>query len=319
MLSRVADSLYWMSRYLERAANTSRILHVQLNLLLDHNAGDGTAVWQRVARSLEVSAPREDASAAEVTRRLAFDAANPESIVASISRARESAKNVREQISADMWEHLNRLWLQVSRAHDEPHWSTLPGDFFDAVSQSACLFMGITASTMSHDVGWQFLRAGRSLESAINLAALLGAYSRAYRSADQLELPGDSDLLSIELLSCTQASEAYSKAGAGDLAPESIIEFLLLDADFPSSLRFAVETLESALAAIDATAHRPESTQVVRRAGKLRSRLEFATLDEIRGEGLERWLESVSTDCLELHEEIYRVYMAYSLSDVLVS
>src|SRR5918912_689552 len=130
MLSRVADSLYWMSRYLERAEHTARLLDVQLNLMLEQSPDESGGRWLRLLRSLNVHTPIDGASLKSVPQMLTLDATNPASIVACVTAARDNARQVREQISSEMWEQLNELYLDVLRARTDDRWQAEPHQFF---------------------------------------------------------------------------------------------------------------------------------------------------------------------------------------------
>src|SRR5947199_9124171 len=161
MLSRVAESLYWMSRYLERAAHTARVINVHRNSMLDQTGGDESLRWQRRLLSLRTPLPTGEIDAYSVTRLLTFDEANDSSIVSCIAAARENARQVRERISSEMWEQLNRLFLQVKHASMEESWHAELHLFFASVKEGVHLFQGITDATMNHSEGWHFIRVGR--------------------------------------------------------------------------------------------------------------------------------------------------------------
>src|SRR5450432_2407229 len=147
MLSRVAESLYWMSRYLERAEHTARVVDLNLNLMLDQAPDPGDRRWQRLLTGLMVKLPdeaKEDAYG--VAQILTFDPSIRGSIVACMTAARENARRVREQISSEMWEELNRLFLQMKRPGVENQWQAQPNHFFRSVKEGVHLFQGITDS-----------------------------------------------------------------------------------------------------------------------------------------------------------------------------
>ena len=176
MLSRVAESLYWMSRYLERAEHTARLIDVHLNSMLDQAGGDESLRWQRLLRSLRTPLPTGEIDAYSVTRLLTFDEANDSSIVSCIAAARENARQVRERISSEMWEQLNRLFLQVKQTSMEQIWHAEPHKFLNSVKEGIYLFQGITDATMSHSEGWHFIRVGRFLERTTATASLLDTH-----------------------------------------------------------------------------------------------------------------------------------------------
>src|SRR5579863_3120617 len=176
MLSRVAESLYWLSRHLERAEHTARLIDVHLNSMLDQVSGDENLRWQRLLRSLRTPPPAGEIDAYSVARLLTFDEANSSSIVSSIAAARENARQVRERISSEMWEQLNRLFLQVKQTNMEQIWHSEPHKFLNSVKEKIYLFQGITDGTMSHSEGWHFIRVGRFLERTMATAALLDTH-----------------------------------------------------------------------------------------------------------------------------------------------
>src|SRR5258708_6162921 len=179
MLSRVAESLYWMSRYLERAEHTARVIKVQLNLMLERESEDDDRHWKRMLKSLAVEMTDvKDGAAQGVAKALIHSTASRSSILSCIMAARENSRQVREQISSEMWEQLNRMFIEVQRADANEAFDV--GDFLQAVKDGAHTFQGITDSTMTHGEGWQFIQAGRALERASALATLLGVHFREF-------------------------------------------------------------------------------------------------------------------------------------------
>jgi uncharacterized alpha-E superfamily protein len=162
LLSRVADHLYWMSRYLERAEHTARLIDVSLNMMLEQAPQAAERRFLRLLRSLHV---QQDADAPtdayHLTQRLTFDAGTPNAIVSCIASARENAQHVRELISSEMWEQINLLYLHISRTRMDTIWNAHSHDFFRAVKEGSHLFQGITDSTMTQGEGWQFIQIGR--------------------------------------------------------------------------------------------------------------------------------------------------------------
>src|SRR3954468_20117959 len=249
MLSRVADSLYWMSRYLERAEHTARLLDVNLSLMLDESSTSSEHRWLRVLRAL--GSPRDvmwadDADA--LTRTLSFDTSIKSSIVSCIISARENSRHVREQISTEQWHRLNSLYLHVTRPEVENGIEL--SEFLQMVMEVIHQFQGITDSTMSHGEGWQFIQVGRFIERASATAMLLEAYHDDLWVHPERIPEGNEYLEWMGLLRSATAFEAYCKVYTADLTPDRILEFLLLDAQFPHSLRFAIDSMQCALQAI---------------------------------------------------------------------
>jgi len=315
MLSRVADSLFWMSRYLERAEHTARVINIQLNLMLERGSKSDDLDWARVLRSLGVELDSEDASSAHIlAQSLLHDSSNRSSIVASIVLARENARQVREQISSEMWEQLNRLFHAVRRSGSQEAWDAR--DFLQSIKEGAHLFQGITDSTMTHGEGWQFIQSGRFLERTVSLSTLVGAHFREFHQAGQTSAERVY-LESIGLLRSCTAFEAYCKAYTADVQPERIAEFLVLHPRFPHSIRFSAEALETAIKDIGREAGSRRAARVERIAGRLRATLGFVQIDEIMGSGLETFLAEILRQCGQVHSALYQTYISYPIEAAL--
>jgi hypothetical protein len=179
MLSRVAESLYWMSRYLERAEHTARLIDVDFELRLDQSPEAASGRWQRLLEALHAPVPKDSKIDATIlTHILALDKTNSSSILSCVSAARENLRQVREQCSSAMWEQLNRLYLQVNSTTAGEGWLLQSYVFFRAVRDGAHLFHGVTDSTMSHGEGWQYIQLGRFVERTDAVARLIGTYLR---------------------------------------------------------------------------------------------------------------------------------------------
>lgn len=320
MLSRVADSLYWMSRYLERAEHTARLIDVHLNQMLDQAGGDANLRWQRLLRSLHTAQPVEEADAYSVTRSLTFDEANTSSIVSCIASARENARQVREQISSEMWVQLNRLFLQVKQTSMEQIWHAEPHKFLNSVKEETYLFQGITDATMSHSEGWHFIRVGRFLERTTATAALLDTHFSVFLT-DQTGYESEPlDYLSwVELLRSCASFEAYCKVYTAALRPARIAEFLLLNAEAPRSIRFACAMMQGALQAIAKSTGARNPGRAERLAGRLRAMLDYDQIEEILSGDLHEYLESIQRQCALIHNGIYQTYIVYPIEIALTS
>jgi uncharacterized alpha-E superfamily protein len=308
MLSRVADGLYWMSRYLERAEHSARLVDVELQLWLDQSLDAGVGRWRFLLEAL--SAGAED--------KLVFSRANPSSIVSCIAAARENLRHVREQCSSEMWEQLNRLYLEIMGKSPEEGWILNSHGFFWMVQEGAHLFQGITDSTMSHGEGWQYIQLGRYVERADTLAALIGAhFKRLAQPADQA-VEAAAYLEWIGLLRGCGAFEAYCKVYTAEILPLRVAEFLVLNPDFPHSLRFSIDRINAALHIIgDLTERR--ANLPTRVAGRLRARLSFSQIEEIMAQGVHAYLEAVRRECAEIHSAVRDIYFDYPIEAELAS
>jgi uncharacterized alpha-E superfamily protein len=309
MLSRVADNLYWMSRYLERAEHTARVIGVQWNLMLEYEPGSAERRWSRVTASLGRREPLEgDAFAAAQSFAL-------EQIVGGIAAARENARQVREQISSEMWEELNRLFLESKRIGTPEAFNQHGFDLVYAAIQSSHLFQGITDSTMTHGEGWQFIQTGRFMERVQAAAKLIDLhFAEFFDAAEPVSGPEHMEWLGL-LRSCT-AFEAYCKVYTADLRPARAAEFLLLNADFPHSVRFGAERLRHALEAIHQSAGARKADRVSKLAGRLTAALSYTPLEEIMS-NLHEFTTNIRRLCGQIHGGIYQVYISYPLDAAL--
>jgi uncharacterized alpha-E superfamily protein len=307
MLSRVADSLYWMSRYLERAEHTARIIGVQMNLVLEKGSISEDERWERILQSLgnpEVEGSREPAA---LTRALLFDANCDASIHASVNAARENCRQVRNQISSEMWEQLNRLYHDVRRAATDR--TAQPLDFLVRVDEGVHLFHGVTDSTLSHNEGWQFIQIGRFLERAMDTASLLDVHFR--------HTPGEGYLEWVGLLRSCTAFEAYCREYTADVKPGRLAEFLLLDPDFPHSIRFSLDRVYLALRSLPGSD--ALGARATRIAGRLQSSMRYLQIDEILATGMHDQLEEVRRQCGQVHSAFQESYIDYPIEAALTA
>ncbi len=270
MLSRVADNLYWMSRYLERAEHAARLLDVNLNLMLDESTSSADRRWQRVLAALG-NPPNLawSGDAYQVAQILTFDPGNRSSITACVAAARENARQVREEISSDQWQRLNHLFHQVTRHKPNETEDVLPSDFLLAVIEGVHLIQGVTDSTMSHGEGWHFIQVGRYMERACATVTLLGLYHREFWGHPD-QTPEAAEYLEwIGLLRSCTAFEAYCKVYTADISPDRIIEFLLLNPEFPHSVRYSIDHLQRALDAIHGEGGKRRGAPLTRLAGPI--------------------------------------------------
>ncbi|HVB74524.1 MAG TPA: alpha-E domain-containing protein [Ktedonobacteraceae bacterium] len=320
MLSRVAESLYWLSRYLERAEHTARLIDVHLNSMLDQAGGDEQLRWQRLLRSLRTPEPVGEIDAYSVTRLLTFDEDNPASIVSCIAAARENARQVRERISSEMWEQLNRLFLRVKQASMEQIWHAEPHRFLNSVKEDIYLFQGITDATMSHSEGWHFIRVGRFLERTTATAALLDIHFSAFLSEQSAYDNEPLDSLDwVELLRSCSSFEAYCKVYTAAIRPAHIAEFMLLNPELPHSIRFSCTMMQAALQAISKATSTRRTDRAGRLAGRLRALLDYDQIEDILSANMHEYLENIQRQCALIHNGIYQTYIAYPIEIVLTS
>jgi uncharacterized alpha-E superfamily protein len=331
MLSRVADSLYWMSRYLARAEHTARLIDVNWNLMLEQSPTTVGARWLRLQACL-IPAPTDPAAgdASGKARAISFELLthatfgaclsaareNTKAIVACLAAARENARQVRELIGSEMWENLNRLYLRVRRWNPEELWNSAPHEFFTVVIEGAQLFHGVTDETICHDEGWHFIRLGRSIERAAATAALLDVHFGNGIDPAFVQPVAGQDLEWIGVLRSCAAFEAFCKVHGAEPRASRIVDFLLLSAEFPHAVRFNVDVVHAALVAISAATGR-KNDRAERLAGRLGSTLEFGQTDEILASGLHGYLTDVQDQCAKIQTAIHEAYVEYPLGSAL--
>jgi len=319
MLSRVAESLYWMSRYLERSENTARLIDVDFQLCLDQSPESGAGRWLRLLEACQIPAPANGRiDAATLTQILTLDKANPSSIISCVVAARENLRQVREQCSSEMWEQLNRLYLQVNSTTSAEAWLLHSYVFFRAVQEGAHLFQGVTDSTMTHGEGWHYIQLGRFVERTDILAQLIGTHLRRLPYSPDQTVESEEYLEWVGLLKSCAAFEAYCKTYTAELRPLRVAEFLLLNPEFPHSVRFSVEMVHAALRAIGELTER-KAEQAVRLAGRLRAMLSFSQIDEILASGANAYVDSIRWQCAQVHSAIHQIYFDYPVETELIS
>jgi len=322
MLSRVADSLYWMSRYLERAENTARQLDVTMSLLLDTGGANAEARWRRFVAAL--GNPSGDSPSLDwcgdphaMAHRLIFDASNSASVIYCVNAARENARQVREEISTEQWQRLNRLFHHMHAPTTQLQARANRGDVLSSVLDGIHLFKGVSDTTMIHGQGWQFIRLGRYLERSYATATLLEVFQPELTHLSDQELSGYKYLEQVGLLRCCTAFEAYCQVYTADIDADRILEFLLLNRDFPHAIRYCVESTLQAIDSIQRTGGRRPPEELRACIGRLHAMLGFTTVREILSGDAGAFLHSIRKQCMDIHEQIYRHYVHYSIQSAL--
>ncbi len=315
MLSRVADSLYWMSRYIERAENDARILDVNLQLLLDLGGeADAMQHWAPVIATLEETdlfdSLYETANEETVTEFLTLQQKNPNSIVSCLTLARENARTTREQISSEMWEQINRLYLFVQSNEARQLLATSPHEFFIRVIFGSHLFQGVSDATMTHGEGWDFIRIGRILERADSTSRILDVKYHILLPTGE-NVGGNIDTIQwMAVLKSCSALEAYCKLYVSQVAPWKVAEFLITHQEFPRSIRFCVDSLDAALHRISGVDESRYANEAERLSGRLRSDIDYATIGEIFEFGLHEYLTQIQERLVEISNAMYATYCA---------
>src|SRR5262245_11765623 len=311
MLSRVADSIYWMTRYIERAENVARFVDVNLNLMLDF-PGTSNQQWQPL---VDITGDTKDfaerygeASQETVIRFLTFDTKNPNSILSCARAARENARSVREIISSAMWEHLNQSYLMLTAAAARRELSD-PHELFTSVKIASQAFTGVTDTTMTHNEGWHFCRLGRQLERADKTSRILDVkYFLLLPKVDYIGTAVD-DVQWAAVLRSASAFEMYHKRH-GRIAPSKIVEFLLLDEEFPRAIHHSVKAARESVHAITGTPTAMFRGPVEQLLGLLCSELAYAQVDDIIAGGLHEYLDALQTKMNQIGSHIYDTFFS---------
>jgi uncharacterized alpha-E superfamily protein len=318
MLSRVADSIYWMSRYVERAENVARFVDVNLNQMLDSPNGDDQQ-WQplvNITGDHEIFDKRypQGPTRQNVIQFLTFDHDNPNSILSCLRGARENARSVREIISSEMWLQLNTFYLMVNSAAASGKGFESPHEFFTEVKLSSHLFNGITDATMTQGEAWHFSRLGRKLERADKTSRILDVkYFILLRSVADVGTPLD-DVQWVAVLRSASAFEMYRKRH-GRISPKAIVEFLLLDPEFPRAIRFCLNAARDSVHAISGTPLGSYRTPIEKLLGQICSDLAYTNIDDIMNTGLHEYLDLLQTKMNQASTGIYERFLAKRMPD----
>ncbi len=310
MLARVADSIYWMSRYVERAENVARFIEVNLNLMLDLPVGSAQQ-WQPLVATTGDAAEFEKrygtATQHDVIEFLTFDQENVNSIRSCLRAARENARSVREIISSEMWEQLNEFYLRVNSAALGSR--TDPQDLFASVRMAGHLFTGVTDATMTHNESWNFCRLGRMLERADKTSRILDVkYFLLLPTAADVGTTSD-DIQWAAVLRSASAFEMYRKSH-GRIAPDRIVEFLLLDNEFPRAIQYCLVRARWSVHAISGTPVGMFRHPVERLFGELCSELAYARIEAIIAAGLHEYLDRLQTKMNQVGNGISETFFA---------
>jgi uncharacterized alpha-E superfamily protein len=324
MLSRVADSLYWMSRYIERAENNARIAGVNLQLLLDltnPSEADPKQQWDPIISSLEenelFSSLYDKHDGKAVIDFVSLQKKNPNSIYSCLTHARENARTTSEQISSEMWEQINRLYLFVKSDAAKKQVRTSPYEFFRRIIAGSHLFQGITDATMTHGEGWDFIRIGKLLERADCTSRILDVKYHILLPSGET-VGGNVDTIQwMSVLRSCSALEAYRKIYAGQVAPWRVAQFIITHSSFPRSIRFSVDCFDAALHHISGSDETKYANEAERLSGRLRSDLDYATIGDIFKFGLHEYLEQIQDRLAEISNAMHAAYCTSNVLDSL--
>jgi len=313
MLSRLADSTYWMSRYIERAENVARFIDVNLYLMLDQDPLLEKQQWLPLVVTTgdyaDFQARYKQATRENVLNFLIFDAQNPNSILSCLQKARENARTMREVISTEMWAQVNGFYHMVQNAMSSQTTKDFPQSFCREVKQASHLFQGVTDATFTHGEAWHFVQLGRLFERADKTARILDVkYFILLPKVEDIGTPIDLILWTALLKSAT-AYEMYRKK-FNRIDPFRIAEYLILDREFPRSMRHCLIKAEESLRSITGTPVGTYANAAERRLGRLRSELDYGNIQEIIRGGLHEYLDDFEAKLNALGEDLFAIYLA---------
>ncbi len=297
---------------MERADNVARFIDVNLQMMLDLPS-QSQEQWQPLVNISgddgAFSANYSVASRDNVIKFLAFARENANSIVSCLRAARENARTIRESISPEMWEQVNSCYLMVNAAVPSSELLRSPSSFFSEVKKASQLFHGITDATLLHGEEWHFYRMGRLLERADKTSRLLDVkYFMLLPSVADVGTPLD-DIQWAAVLRSASALEMYRKRH-GHIAPERIIDFLVLDHEFPRSIHYCLTAANDSLHAISGTPAGIFRNAAEQRLGQLRAELAYTDTDEIVARGLHEFLDAFQTKLNLVDQGIFDTFFA---------
>jgi uncharacterized alpha-E superfamily protein len=297
MLSRVADAIYWASRYVERAENVARFVNVNLDLMLETPSTQRPS-WEPLVLTTGdqdwFNEHYKHPTPESVTHFLSFDKRYPNSVVSAVSLARENARTVREAISREMWQELNDLYLMVKDASRNPGPVEEMAEYFERVKMAGIHYAGVTDATLSHGKAWHFSRLGRLLERAdktsrildVKYFVLLPSVKDVGSAIDQVGWTA--------LLNSASALQMYRQT-EHVISPSQVARFLLLNDEFPRSIRHCVRQSQLSLHELTGTPIGHYSTEAERLLGKLMADLDYTDIDEVMESGLHEYLDQLQT------------------------
>ena len=302
MLSRVADDLYWVARYVERGIAVSRLVDVTRHLELDAGTED---FWAPLVGAVDLAGD-------DVRFYLTSDGMNPDSLVSCVRSARALARGIRESISSEMWEELNTLFGSLATPTTARALRGEAVSFARLVRERLQSFQGLAESTLARDEPWHFLELGKFVERADDVARVLNRQSHLLAAGDGGGDPTGPDVVRwLAVLRSCGSAEAYARYYSLRVEPVRLLEFLLLNPIFPQSVRFS---LASACAALDAVADLRvaagnEAGPAVRTLGRARAQVELTAIDEVFERGLEAFLTNIQLLIAQASDELSATYL----------
>lgn len=308
MLSRVAESIYWMSRYIERAENVARFIDVNDNLTL----GEGVDLGEQWAPLVYTTGDQElfeklygEARREAVLRFLAFDPRNPNSILSCVAAARENARSVRESITVPMWEQINKFHLMVKSVVQNDRFTSEPNQFCDMVKHASQSLVGTTDATMSHNDAWHFSRIARLLERADKTSRIVDV--QYYHLLPDVEDIGTTlDVVRWSALLQTASALTMYRRVHGRITPGRVADFLLLDRYFPRSMRFCLMRVQESVGEITGSRPGTFSCRTEQLTGRLRSEMDYTAVSDVVQQGMHEYIDQFQDRLNEIGDALHK-------------
>lgn len=323
MLCRVADSLFWMSRYIERAENTARVADVNIQLLLETFHHDPTLIEAHWGSILDGFGDRalfdslyDELNTPNAAEFLTFSRGNHSSVLSCVLAARENARMIRDQISSEMWEVINRLYLFLKGQDASRVLSAGSSGFFEQIKEFSHLFRGITDATFPRQLGYEFLRAGCHLERADKTASILDSKHYLLDNADiSADKVAHEIVQWVSVLRACTGVEAYHRVYVSDVSRYNVVDFLVQSREFPHAILFSLNQLQLAIHAISGCPLSRFSNEAERLCGRIISKVLYTSVAEIVDEGLHAYLGDIKNSVERIAVELSNRYMFFPIVD----
>ncbi len=296
MLSRVANHIYWLGRYLERAENYARFIDVNFNLMQDLPV-DLKEQWQPLVAAtgdIELYLQKNlGYERAQVLHFLTFDSENANSMLSSVNKARENARIIRENLTKETWEKVNELYYMLQDGLEKKIWKKEdPRQFYEMVKNQILLLYGLADATVARTEGWYFRQLGQLLERADKTSRILDVKYHILLPSP-IEVGSPLDFLHwMALLKSVTGFNTYRRL-YGNIDPSGVVEFLVLNKYFPRSIYYCLKEAERCLHNISGNTTDGFKTSAEKAMGELRSRLEYSEVDDIISIGLHEYLDTL--------------------------
>lgn len=305
MLSRVAETIYWISRYLERAENTARLINVYSNLILDLPRGL-TLGWAPIIRILgseeEYGERHDEVTERRVVNFLISDHNNPSSIISSISNARENARTIREILPREAWEELNVLYQHVTETGHTENARQHRHDYLVGITRKLQEHTGLMAGTMNHNTAYNFLNLGRKLERADMTTRIIDVQADSPLSVDEHELRPFDDMLLMSMLESLGAYQMYRQSMQTRINRVDVLTFLLCRKEFPRSLSYCIDNIEYNLKCL------PNNTRPKKVLNHINRAIDNAPIAEMDNEVLHGFIDHMQVFLSRMHDAIANTY-----------